>query len=86
VKHYRRTWDRYLGRQQIGRTVAFRHDDACPVWLNLDWNSGVPGGPYATETWAVAVTTDGHTATLSANRGAPAAAPTRSGTAATSPR
>lgn len=42
----------------------------CPLWFNLDWNAGTPGGPYEDETWAVAVYPDGRTETL-----APASAP-----------
>ena len=61
--HYRRTWDRYLGRQRI-QEIHFRSSRDCPVWLNLDWNAGVPGGPYTLETWAVAIYPDGRTETL----------------------
>ncbi|MEM9192226.1 MAG: FHA domain-containing protein [Myxococcota bacterium] len=61
--HYRRTWDRYLGRQSIEQ-VHYRSSDGCPVWLNLDWNAGVPGGTYGMERWAVAIYPDGRTETL----------------------
>ncbi len=61
--HYRRHPDRSLGRQRI-RTVHFRPGHECPVWLNLDWNAGVPGGEYEAERWAVAVYPDGRTETL----------------------
>jgi hypothetical protein len=61
--HYRQTWDRYLGRQSID-DIHFRPSPSCAVWLNLDWNAGVPGGPYGAETWAIAIYPDGHTETL----------------------
>ena len=34
------------------------------MWLNLDWNARVPGGPYGHEYWAVAIYPDGRTETL----------------------
>lgn len=61
--HYRRTWDKYLGRQQV-KELHFRPGEDCPVWLNLDWNAVVPGGKYQPEHWAVAIYPDGKTATL----------------------
>ncbi len=61
--HYRRHPDRNLGRQRI-QTVHFRPGHECPVWLNLDWNAGVPGGEYEPERWAVAIYPDGRTETL----------------------
>jgi hypothetical protein len=61
--HYRRTWDKYLGRQSV-KDLHYRPAEQCPVWLNLDWNAGVPGGPYEPERWAVAVYKDGTTETL----------------------
>lgn len=63
--HYRRQRPRRTIRQ-----VHYRSDETCAVWLNLDWNAEVPGGPYAREDWAVAIHPDGKTETL-----APAAAP-----------
>lgn len=68
-RHYRRHRDKNLGRQRV-RQVHYRPAEDCPVWLNLDWNAGVPGGPYESEAWAVAVYPDGVTETL-----APASAP-----------
>jgi hypothetical protein len=70
-RHYERSWDRYLGRQRV-RNIHFRADAKCPVWLNLDWSAGVPGGPYTDERWAVAVRPDASTETLGA-AGSPAA-------------
>ena len=81
--HYRRNPDRNIGRQQV-RSIHYRPglvapattdpsvavDDPCGVWLNLDWNAGVPGGEYEPERWAVAIYPDGVTETL-----APAASP-----------
>jgi hypothetical protein len=49
--------------------VHFRSDTECPVWLNLDWNARVPGGPYGRERWAVAIHPDGATETLVPARG-----------------
>jgi hypothetical protein len=70
--HYRRTWDKYLGRQQV-QQLHYRPGEECPLWLNLDWNAGVPGGPYEPERWAVAVYKDGTTQTLApAGSGDPA--------------
>ncbi len=66
--HYRRHWDRYLGRQGISN-IHFRSSPDCPVWLNLDWNARVPGGPYGREFWAVAISTDGRTETLAPSIG-----------------
>lgn len=63
--HYRRV----RSRTRV-RTVHFRSDETCAVWLNLDWSAVVPGGPYGTEDWAVAIHPDGKTETL-----APAVAP-----------
>lgn len=62
--YYRRKWDPYLGRQRVTR-IRYRTTEACPVWLNLDWSAGVPGGPYSNEQWAVAVTQDGRAESLS---------------------
>ena len=59
---YRRNRDRSL-RARV-RGIYFRPAEDCSLWLNLDWNAGVPGGPYEVETWAVAVYPDGVTETL----------------------
>ncbi|MEM1413890.1 MAG: FHA domain-containing protein [Myxococcota bacterium] len=67
--HYRRNRDRNLGRQSVD-AIHYRPSAECPVWLNLDWNAGVPGGPYEDEAWAVAIYADGRTETLApAGRG-----------------
>ncbi len=71
--HFRRHWDRRLGRQTV-REVSYRSDASCRAWLNLDWSAPVPGGPYGDETWAVAIFADGHTETLT-----PARAPVDAG-------
>ena len=68
-RHYRTRTDRAARRTRVS-TVHYRSDATCPVWLNLDWNTELPGGPYGTEEWAVAVYPDGKTETL-----APASAP-----------
>lgn len=61
---------RFYGSGQVPAAaiedIHFRSDDACPVWLNLDWNARVPGGPYGHERWAVGIHPDGHTETLAA--------------------
>lgn len=67
--HYRDNWDAYLGRQQLSN-IHFRSSSDCPVWLNLDWNARVPGGPYGREYWAVAIYPDGRTETLAPSGGA----------------
>jgi hypothetical protein len=69
--HYRRNWDQYLGRQRLSN-IHFRTSSDCPVWLNLDWNARVPGGPYGREYWAVAIYSDGRTETLAPSGGADA--------------
>ena len=66
--HFRRHWDRRLGRQQPVRDISYRSDSSCRAWLNLDWNAPVPGGPYGDERWAVAIYTDGRTETLTPGR------------------
>ncbi len=73
ARHYRRHRDPNLGRQSV-RTVHYRPGQNCAVWLNLDWNAGVPGGDYENERWAVAIYSDGRTETL-APAGAPSVEP-----------
>ena len=46
TKYYRTRWSRYLSGRPLPRTIAYRTSDECPIWLNLDWNSIVPGGAY----------------------------------------
>jgi hypothetical protein len=70
-RQYRARWRTYLAGAAAPRTISYRRSDACPIWLNLDWNAAVPGGPYQAETEALAVWEDGRTEAL-----APAAAPT----------
>lgn len=63
IKHYKNRFKRYI----TGATptqIAFRTSEDCPIWLNLDWNSSVPGGAYEPELWAIAVHEGGRTATL----------------------
>jgi hypothetical protein len=69
-KHYRN--ERHVGGQRIEQ-IHFRSSDACGVWLNLDWNAGVPGGGYGAELWAVAIYPDGRTETLTPATGDPGA-------------
>lgn len=59
AKHYARSRD----PSKRVRVLHSRQDGEC-VWINLDWNAGVPGGPYEPETWAVAIYTDGRTEAL----------------------
>ena len=60
---YRAHRDARLGRQTLSE-IHYRPSATCPVWLNLDWNAGVPGGDYEAEAWAVAIHDDGTTETL----------------------
>ena len=64
IKHYKSRWSRYLAGRAIPKTIAYRSGSDCPIWLNLDWNSVVPGGAYTDEKWAVAVYEDGSRAPL----------------------
>ncbi|HJL18908.1 MAG TPA: FHA domain-containing protein [Sandaracinaceae bacterium LLY-WYZ-13_1] len=66
--HYQRNWDRYLGNERL-TNIHFRSSPECQVWLNLDWNARVPGGPYGREYWAVAIYPDGRTETLAPSGG-----------------
>ena len=68
ARFYRRSWDRRLGTRPTQTRIHYRSDASCPVWLNLDWNTNVIGGPYVEERYAVAVYADGHTETLSPYR------------------
>ncbi len=76
--HYRRNRDRNVGRQRVS-SIHYRPGMSapapegndvpvavgeCQVWLNLDWNAGVPGGAYEPEQWAVAIYPNGATETL----------------------
>ena len=61
--HYRENWDQYLGEQRL-TNIHFRSSPDCSVWINLDWNARVPGGPYGDEFWAVSIDAAGHTETL----------------------
>jgi len=63
ANHYRTYRNERLGRQSVS-TVHYRPGHDGSVWLNLDWNAGVPGGPYEQERWAVAIYADGRTETL----------------------
>jgi CRISPR/Cas system Type II protein with McrA/HNH and RuvC-like nuclease domain len=60
----RRRWDRRLGRIPNITRIHHRADATCPIWLNLDWNTNHPGGPYGHERWAVGIEPDGATETL----------------------
>lgn len=64
ARFYRRSWDRRLGTRPAQTRIHYRSDATCPVWLNLDWNTNVIGGPYAEERYAIAVYADGTTETL----------------------
>jgi hypothetical protein len=69
-RHYRQATE--YGGQRIEQ-IHFRSSEQCGVWLNLDWNAGVPGGGYGQEFWAVAIYPDGHTETLTPATGDPGA-------------
>ncbi len=53
-KHYKNRFKRYL-TAGTPKVISYRSSEECPIWLNLDWNSAVPGGPYEPERWATAV-------------------------------
>ncbi len=63
IKHYKNRFKRYI-TGKVPTEIAFRTSEDCPIWLNLDWNSSVPGGAYEPERWAIAVNEDGSTQTL----------------------
>lgn len=63
IKHYKNRFKRYI-TGAVPTQIAFRTSEDCPIWLNLDWNSSVPGGPYEPEAWALAVYEHGRTETL----------------------
>jgi hypothetical protein len=63
IKHYRNRFKRYISGA-VPKEIAYRTSQDCPIWLNLDWNSSVPGGPYDAEYWAIAVHEGGRTETL----------------------
>jgi hypothetical protein len=63
-KHYRVRWKKYLAGRPVPDEVAFRSSADCPIWLNLDWTSVVPGGAYEPERWAVAIYGDGRSEPL----------------------
>ena len=67
AQYYRQTGDRRLGQQRVD-LVHFRSSVDCPVWLNLDWNAGVPGGSYMPEAWAVAIYPNRETETVAPAR------------------
>lgn len=71
--HYQSHPNQNLGHDRV-RAVHFRPGHDCPVWLNLDWNAGVPGGEYEPEQWAVAIYPDRRTETLAPANPAPSAA------------
>lgn len=77
ITHYRARWRRYLAGSSVPSTIAYRTSEQCPIWLNLDWNSNVPGGAYQPEQWAVAIYADGRSETLAPANPAPAQ-PTKS--------
>lgn len=54
IKHYKSRFKRYI-TGAVPKQIAYRTSEDCPIWLNLDWNSAVPGGAYEPESWAVAV-------------------------------
>mgnify|MGYP006335709337 FL=1 len=76
IKHYKSRWSRYLAGRAVPKTIAFRTSSDCPIWLNLDWSSVVPGGAYQAEKWAVAVYEGGERAPLAA-ASAPAVKPAK---------
>ncbi len=72
TKHYKNKFRRYI-TSSVPKTIAYRTSAECPIWLNLDWNASVPGGPYESERSAVAVYEGGRTETLAPANPAPGA-------------
>jgi transglutaminase-like putative cysteine protease len=64
IRHYKARFKRYIVGTRPTE-IAYRSSEDCPMWLNLDWNSNVPGGPYEPEKWAVAVYEGGRSENLS---------------------
>ncbi|MFT3923309.1 MAG: FHA domain-containing protein [Myxococcales bacterium] len=54
ITHYKTRFKQYISGK-VPSTIAYRSSEECPIWLNLDWNSSVPGGAYEPELWAIAV-------------------------------
>jgi transglutaminase-like putative cysteine protease len=75
-KHYRARWKKYLAGRPVPDTIAFRTSEDCPIWLNLDWTSVVPGGAYVAERWAVAIYGDGRSEPLAVVGSVPPTPPT----------
>jgi hypothetical protein len=63
LKHYKNKFRRYLSGS-IPKAISYRSSSVCPIWLNLDWSASVPGGPYESEKWAVAVYENGESEEL----------------------
>lgn len=63
LKHYKNKFKRYIVGARPTQ-IAYRTSEDCPMWLNLDWNSNVPGGAYVAETWAVAIYEGGRSENL----------------------
>ena len=57
-KRYQTFLDWLFGKDTVGTIAYHKHaDDKC--WLNLDWSSKFPGGPFFESTRAIAVSLDG---------------------------
>ncbi len=87
-RYYRTRWRRYVAGRAPA-TMAHRTSTDCPIWLNLDWNSLVPGGAYEPEAWAVAIYEEGRSEPLTPANPAPAggtAAPAGAAVPAVVPR
>jgi transglutaminase-like putative cysteine protease len=82
VKQYKNRFRKYIVGTRPS-TIAYRTSDACPIWLNLDWNSNVPGGSYVSERWAVAIYEDGRSEALSPANPVPDAGASTTGALAT---
>lgn len=63
IKHYKNRFRRYIVGARPTE-IAYRTSEDCPIWLNLDWNSNVPGGAYEPEQWAVAIYESGRSEVL----------------------
>ena len=57
-KRYQTFLDWLFGKDTVGTIAYHKHADG-KCWLNLDWTSKFPGGPFFKSTRAIAVSLDG---------------------------
>ncbi len=56
--HYQTFWDWLFGIDPVG-DISYHKDANGGCWLNLDWTSKFPGGPFFESTRAIAISLDG---------------------------